>query len=336
MPPINQNDTDEDIPFVKSAGKDGKKNASEPKSPEPPASPVSQNGTESGSSKSDKSAEQKDSAKKEGQKDDLAAGSERVPQWLVMNFQIPYYEPSMGILSAAKDDGPGYSLVFYFYLRPSAKKALQKSGGSNSIKLLRSFFAGPDESDGVRKRLKAIPKIVNPEDLSLNMATRPLVNNYNAKPFMTGPRCHTFYRGPDYLECTVDVHKFCWAARKGAWSMFDLVDKMIVDFGVVVEATEDAEMPEQVLACVRLSRIECSAAKTLDQWLARAAEKAKKDAEAKDKQPQSKSSDKTNDSDKTANNSSSNSNSINANAQSKSAGSEKTPTKNILDTSWML
>jgi len=207
---------------------------------------------------------------------DMKSG--KIPTWVVINFQIPSYEPNNPIWGATKDDGEGYSLVFYFCLKESARKAMElpDCGGSSSLQLLRNFFNAPlNGFDEFRKRLKAIPRLVNPEDADLNFATRSLVNNYNAKPFMTGPRCHSFYQQDNYLEVDVDVHRFCWPARKGAYSLMDQVDRMVIDMGFVVEAVADEEMPEQMLACLRISRVEVSAAKTLEQWL----ERAKKNAE---------------------------------------------------------
>ena len=161
---------------------------------------------------------------------------------------------------------------------------------------------------------------------------------------MTGPRCHTFYRvtrpggaegsravtflvwlmacvavavsqGSNYLEVDVDVHKFCYMARKGAHGaphayallrcahscgsndvgmtsglMMGGLDKMIVDLAVVVEVrslalppavtwsdigwlvvlqgVDDSELPEQILGCGRLSKIDLAKAKVCARSLA--------------------------------------------------------------------
>ena len=46
----------------------------------------------------------------------------------------------------------------------------------------------------LRGRLKAIPVLQNPDDVNLGMALGRLVRSYNAKPFLTGPKYHSFVR----------------------------------------------------------------------------------------------------------------------------------------------
>jgi len=141
-----------------------------------------------------------------------------------------------------------------------------------SIPLLRRFLEGRNNGEeDIRRRLKCIPRVVNPDELQINFATRRIVTTYNAKPFMTGPRCHTFYQGENYLEVDVDVHKFCYLARKAGHSMMDEVGRLVLDLAFVVEGHSDDELPEQILGCARIARLQRDGARTLQYWMHKAA-----------------------------------------------------------------
>jgi len=188
----------------------------------------------------------------------------KIPDWLVVNVQIPSYAPNNPIWGATKEDGEGYSLVVYFLIQPAVKEELQNPSdkSSNAIRLLRQFFESKDEGfDDYKRRFKAIPRLANPDEVNLGMSLRPLVSTYNGKPFMTGPRCHSFHRGPNYLEVDVDVHRFCFLARKAVNGLIDMLPTMVIDLAFVVEGTTDEELPEQVLGCCRFSKLNLSTAK---------------------------------------------------------------------------
>ena len=68
----------------------------------------------------------------------------------------------------------------------------------------------------------------------------------------------------NYLECDVDIHSYVYPARKTFHSLIPEIPKIVVDLGIVVEAREDDELPEQMLASARLSCILPDKAITLD------------------------------------------------------------------------
>jgi len=101
---------------------------------------------------------------------------------------------------------------------------------------------------------KAIPMLVNPAEVNLGFALGQIVNNYNAKPFLTGPKYHTFSKGDNWLEVDVDLHLYQMLARKTFWGLSDEIRDMVIDFGMVVESRSDEEMPEQILGAMRISK----------------------------------------------------------------------------------
>ncbi len=61
----------------------------------------------------------------------------------------------------------------------------------------------------------------------------------------------------NYVECDVDVHEYCWMARKGAHGSLDFFSQMQIDMAFVVEGRNDEELPE-----VRVRRMHTGDAST--------------------------------------------------------------------------
>lgn len=109
---------------------------------------------------------------------------------------------------AKVEDGPGYSLVMFFAMKPEFRDEIA-AGSSPAATLLKVWLAGLDDP-AMHGRLKAIPRLANLDDLDLGGPLKKLVSSYNAKPFMTGPTCHRIKRDPagKYLEVSVNLHRF--------------------------------------------------------------------------------------------------------------------------------
>ena len=178
--------------------------------------------------------------------DDAAIG---VPPLWIVNFQIPAYPPPMPMWGK-KEDGEGYSVVLYYSLTEQAKDDLRHNS-TPAAKLLKTFIrdCGDEKMHG---RYKSIPKIMNPDDCEVGRTVRSLIQSYNAKPFLTGPWCHQFVKGPGYVEVDIDVHRFRFVARKGAHSFLESLKSMVIDIAFVVEGQDDDELPEQIQAATRL------------------------------------------------------------------------------------
>lgn len=162
-------------------------------------------------------------------------------------------------------DGPGFALVLWFTLTPAAREQLRQSkacvlfiskfNGESPLslwiclflcakedpsktpaaKLLKDFVDAEDKSK-MRGRLKAIPHLLNSEECDeFDMFTKKLLTSYNAKPFMTGPKYHNFYKSNMYIECDVDVHRYIYPARKAAHSFIGAMKNLKIDLSVVIQ-----------------------------------------------------------------------------------------------------
>ena len=79
------------------------------------------------------------------------------------------------------------------------------------------------------------------------------ITSWNAKPVLIR-RTGTIFKGTDYMEMDIHVHKFANLAKQSIFLISSRCGVMFMQIGFVIEGRDDEELPETLFACVAVNK----------------------------------------------------------------------------------
>lgn len=170
-----------------------------------------------------------------------------LPQFFVLNVQLPEDEPSMFQKSSAST-----SVVFYFRVREETQTAANDGESADkALRLLLAYCNGAAGDRSMQDRLKIICHIGNIAESGVPQQ----FHKFNGKPSMV-KKAGTLFKGPGHLEMDVDISGCSLISRQLFHQMRNKISSMELRIAVVIEGRTADELPERVWACAHLHSIE--------------------------------------------------------------------------------
>jgi len=183
----------------------------------------------------------------------VVPGDHDIPPVLIINVLVPNYNPAL--VGKGMTDGVGYSMVFFGELNELSRTQISSGNLTPALRLYQEFLRGGKNSK-YGDRLKCIARILNTKEASKSYGrvAKALVSKYNGTPFLARDSTSFKYVPGQYFAIDLDAHLFGKMAKKGLSKIKDYMDKVVFDFGFVIEGRNDQENPEQILASIRVCK----------------------------------------------------------------------------------
>jgi hypothetical protein len=177
-----------------------------------------------------------------------------VPRVLVVHAQMPHRGGTPWSHHPADDEG--FSLVSYHVLSAEASHLLAAGQDTPALRLWRRFVEAGESTQELT--FKAIGIVENLDALRVPS----IVEKFNAKPALITKSARVLVHSlPEVLEIEFDVRQWAFLARQSFVSLRSLATKAVIQVGYLVEGKSDVELPEQMLAHIRLHHADFAHAK---------------------------------------------------------------------------
>ncbi|UPQ97206.1 DUF1336 domain-containing protein [Chloropicon primus] len=183
---------------------------------------------------------------------------------LVVNYQAPMYPAR---IFGKPFDGKTLQVVAVYALRDgfvAEEEIKQGKLHRHTLELLKDFCADVTDGAGVptRDRLKMIPAMPNLEEWiatkTFGKAEAAILRRWQNKPMLVRPQVQ-YHVGPEYIEVDVNIHDYQYATRRYFHSLKHCLKHGVMDMALVLEGRSPQQLPEQVLASIRLQKIDFAA-----------------------------------------------------------------------------
>jgi len=183
-----------------------------------------------------------------------------VPPLLIFNVQFPTGKQSI----LPEGDGRGASVVFYFRITQETLTALHTleqdaSSVSPALRLLAEWCRLAPDDPAFRARFKCIGWIQDIEKYRLPSIS----SRYNGKPVLI-KKTGSMYRGPNFIEMDVNVHRFTYPCRACLIGMKEMLAQMVIRAGFCIEGRCEEELPEVLLGCANINGVSLEVARDLE------------------------------------------------------------------------
>jgi hypothetical protein len=200
----------------------------------------------------------------------------RLPDVSKKNADTPWHAPDVFVMSislpispkAGKGDGPSTTIVMYYAMKSETRKVLEqiyhsddvseengaKAGPTfNAVRLFNEWCKRAANDPTFMARFKLIVSTDNLEDSGLPN----WISRWNGKPVLVKRAGKTGYvhKSDNVMEMEVCLHGSSWATKQAAQYMRDqFFHKLLLNFGCVIEARDDTELPEVVVGLCQLCK----------------------------------------------------------------------------------
>ena len=186
-----------------------------------------------------------------------------IPPIFIVNIQIPSENPLT--IFQEINDGPGYTLTYYFQLKPETAESYKNlATATPAARLFAEYCMKAPELDNDSRsehkgKFKVCVRCENIEEFGIPT----FISQWNAKPALI-KQTGTLIRGSNYIEMDINGHRFNSMAKGALLSLMPSFDRMVISTAFCIESRKDDEMPETVFGCSTWNKPDLIQTPTLD------------------------------------------------------------------------